>query len=108
MNEVGKVEGVFGELVFSQLALVEIIDKQTDSAMKSVGARRETSGRTCQTSYIVPKFSIVAFDGVGVGLAFRNGIATPVTPQGSIHLETIAVIPSGFGCMVNNGLDKFL
>jgi hypothetical protein len=32
------MEGVFWELVFSQLTLVEVKDKQTDSAMQSIGA----------------------------------------------------------------------
>ena len=70
MNEVGDMEGVLRELVFSQLALVEIIDEQTNCAMEGIRTTGETSGRTCKSRQIVSEFGIVAFDGIGVGLTF--------------------------------------
>ena len=42
------------------------------------------------------EFCIIAFDRIGVGLAFRNRIATPVVPQRGIHIEGITIILVGF------------
>ena len=47
VNEISDVKGVFGELVFSQLALVEVIDKQTNGTVERIRTTRETFGRTC-------------------------------------------------------------
>jgi hypothetical protein len=54
------------------------------------------------------EFGIIAFDRIGVGLALRNAIATPVIPQRLIYIEGITVIPVGFRSMVDNRLYEFL
>jgi hypothetical protein len=46
------------------------------------------------------EFGIIALDGIGVGFAFGNRIATPVIPQGCIYIEGITEIPIGFGRMI--------
>ena len=36
VNEVSNMESVFGEALFSQLALVEIVDEQTNCTVESI------------------------------------------------------------------------
>lgn len=61
MNEVGDMERILREELFSQLTLVEVIDKQTDGTVQSIRTTRETSGRACKTCQIMSEFRIVAF-----------------------------------------------
>lgn len=108
VNKIDDVKSVFWELMFSQLALVEVINKQTNGTVQSIRTTWKTSRRTSEPRQIMSKFSIVAFNWIGVCFAFRNGITTPVIPQRSIYIEGITEIPVGFGRMVYDGLHKRL
>lgn len=48
---------------------------------------------------------IVAFHRIGIPFPLRNFIPAPVIPQPIIDIERIAVIPAGFGSLVNQLLD---
>jgi hypothetical protein len=54
------------------------------------------------------KFGIVAFDRVGITLAFRNFISAIMIPKTTISFETIAEIVFGLGSLINHELDGFL
>jgi hypothetical protein len=46
VNEVGDVKWIFRELVFSQLAMIEVIDKQTNSTGQSIWTTWKAARRT--------------------------------------------------------------
>ncbi|MEO7839782.1 MAG: hypothetical protein ABIU06_10565 [Anaerolineales bacterium] len=87
-----------------QLALVEVKDKQTNRTVQGIRTTGKAARGTSETSQIMPEFSVVAFDGIGVRFSFRNRVTTPVIEQGSIHIEGVTEIPAGFGRMVYDGL----
>ena len=99
---------VFREKSFFQLAMVEIVDKQTNSTSQGIRTARKTARRTSQTSKIVSKFSVVCFHRKCIGLAIRDVISSKVIPQGSIDIESITKIPLCFWSLIDDGLHHHL
>lgn len=54
------------------------------------------------------QFSVIAFNRIGVCLALRDFIDTPVIPQALIDIKGIAVIALGLRGFVYHLLDRFL
>ena len=98
------MEGVVWEPAAFELALVEAVDEQADSTVQRIRATREAARGSCQTSEIVTQLGIVGFDGVGLGLAFGDFVATKVEPERGVGLISITVIPLGLGPLIDHGL----
>jgi len=54
------------------------------------------------------EFCIICFDRVSLRLALGDFIATKMVPEGSIGVESITVIPFGFGTIIDNLLKVIL
>jgi hypothetical protein len=54
------------------------------------------------------EFCIICFDRVGLRLGLGDFIATKMVPERSIGLESITVIPFGFGTVIDNLLKVIL
>ena len=96
------------ELLLVELSTVEAVHKQTQSAHQCIGATRETARGSCQPRQVMAQLSVVRFNRVGVGFAFRDFISTEVIPQASIGIKGIAVILLGLLRIVHHLLNGWL
>jgi hypothetical protein len=94
--------------LFIKLPPVIAVDKQTQGTFQRIAATRKASRRSCQTSQVVPQFSVVAFYRVSIGFAFRDFIPAPVIPKTVIGIECIAVILLGLVRIVYHLLNSWL
>jgi len=107
VNEVDEMKRISGILTAFELALVVTIDEQTHGTMQGVGATRETSRGSGQTSQVVTHLRIICFDRVRVRFSIGDGISAPVIPEQVIDIEGVTEIPFCLGSLVNDGLDRF-
>lgn len=91
-----------------ELSPVIAVNQQTQGALQSIWATRETTRRPCQTRQVVPQLSIISFDRVSIGLAFRNFISAIVIPQAVIGIKCVTVIALSLGCIVYHLLNILL
>lgn len=88
-----------------QLTAIEAVHEQLESRFQGLRTTRETARTTTQACQVVAQFSIARFDRVGVGLALRDFVHTPVIPQTVIGIKSIAVVTLGFGRFIHHLLD---
>ena len=99
---------VVGKGLFMQLTPIEAIHEQLESRFQRFRTTGKAARTAPQASQVVAQFGIIRFDRVGVGLALRDFISTPVIPQAIIGIKSIAVVALGFGGFIHHLLDHFL
>src|SRR5215207_9069198 len=107
-SEVHEMSRILGITLSVKLSTVVTEGKQPKATTQCLWTTREGTGFASQASQIMAEFSIICSNRVGVGLAFRDFIATKVIPKMSIRIKTIRVIPFGFGCFIHQLLNHFL
>ena len=68
-KEVHHVSWIIRIALFVKLPAIETINKKAQSTFERMRATRKATGSTSQASQIMTKFSVIAFDRIGVSLA---------------------------------------
>lgn len=108
VDEIFDMGRIGREELFMKLAAIEAIDEQTQGAGQRIRTARKTTRRSSQAGQVMPQFGVVGFHREGVGLAFRDGVATIVIPQAIISIKGVRVILLSFGRIIHQALDLFL
>jgi hypothetical protein len=108
LNELKDMGRVIGEPLLMKLTSIEAVDKEPHSPFQSFDATGKATRAPSQTSQIVTQFSIVSFDRVSVGFAFRHFIAAVMIPEPIIGLKGIAMVAFGFHRFIHHILDHRL
>ena len=99
---------VIGKALFMQLTMIEAVDKELQSCLQRFRAARKTARAPSQACQVMAQFSIVRFDGVGVGFSLRDFIHTAVVPQALIGIKSVAEIALSLRSLVHQFLSGCL
>lgn len=107
-DEVAHMSRIIRISLFIKLSAVVGETEQTQGTFKSIRTARKAARLTSQASKIMTQFRIISFHGKGVGLAFRDLIATEVIPKPGIGIKAVTVIPFRLRCFVDHLLNGLL
>ena len=108
LNELEHMGRIIWETLFVQLPAIEAVDKQFQRTKQRFRTARKAPRPAGQASQVMPQLRIVAFHRIGVPFPLRHFIPASVVPQPIIDLERIAIVPAGFGGLVDHRLRDLL